>query len=414
MTNSVSFRGCIFVDMALVRSTLSISMVAVLFASIALIVHNPLSMGTQDAFAASDATKPSIKIKAPTSKQYLSPGTVKITGSASDNSGGSGLKLVEVRVDKSSYKAVKPSSSGDWSYWSVAFPITDTGKHTITARATDKAGNQQWHDITIRTGKSDPFGVRMMYPSKSGGEQWFMNMADPTSDKRFNPQYSISKNSDGSWKIKDTSVRMEVFTTSGYDPNKIKTMDQPSLASKGYMQDSRDWRNVEMTGYIKVNSILNDDDLSWYARGGKHSTSATCEATAYKSSIYYNGENRWQKQLAFLPGSDGYVFGTVSQNSIGDIEDRWVGFKAVIYNTKVDGKQAVRLELYADTNNDKTTWTKISTRYDVGSWSAESDYCGGSSSQIVTWGGPIATFRWDNSNNADFKWLSIREIQPPN
>jgi hypothetical protein len=30
----------------------------------------------------------------------------------------------------------------------------------------------------------------------------------------------------------------------------------------------------------------------------------------------------------------------------------------------------------------------------------------------ITWGGPIAVFRWDNANDVDFKWLSVREIQP--
>jgi hypothetical protein len=31
----------------------------------------------------------------------------------------------------------------------------------------------------------------------------------------------------------------------------------------------------------------------------------------------------------------------------------------------------------------------------------------------MTWGGPIATFRWDNANNVDIKWFSVREIKPP-
>ena len=39
--------------------------------------------------------------------------------------------------------------------------------------------------------------------------------------------------------------------------------------------------------------------------------------------------------------------------------------------------------------------------------------CGGSSDQIMTWGGLIATFRWDNANNVDIKWFSVREIKPP-
>ncbi len=31
----------------------------------------------------------------------------------------------------------------------------------------------------------------------------------------------------------------------------------------------------------------------------------------------------------------------------------------------------------------------------------------------VTYGGPILNFRYDNMNKMYFKWLSVREIQPP-
>ena len=32
---------------------------------------------------------------------------------------------------------------------------------------------------------------------------------------------------------------------------------------------------------------------------------------------------------------------------------------------------------------------------------------------VVTWGGPIAIFRWDNIDDMDIKDFSIREIQDP-
>ena len=44
----------------------------------------------------------------------------------------------------------------------------------------------------------DKFGIREIYPTKPGGEEWFMNMQDPTKDPRFDPQATITKNSDGS------------------------------------------------------------------------------------------------------------------------------------------------------------------------------------------------------------------------
>ncbi|HYZ50388.1 MAG TPA: hypothetical protein VE593_05845, partial [Nitrososphaeraceae archaeon] len=33
----------------------------------------------------------------------------------------------------------------------------------------------------------DKFGIKEIYPTKPGGEEWFMNMQDPTGDPRFNP-----------------------------------------------------------------------------------------------------------------------------------------------------------------------------------------------------------------------------------
>ncbi|MFZ0327284.1 MAG: hypothetical protein WBP64_14610 [Nitrososphaeraceae archaeon] len=31
---------------------------------------------------------------------------------------------------------------------------------------------------------------------------------------------------------------------------------------------------------------------------------------------------------------------------------------------------------------------------------------------MITWGGPLTHFRWDNIDNMDIKFFSVREIQP--
>ena len=41
------------------------------------------------------------------------------------------------------------------------------------------------------------------------------------------------------------------------------------------------------------------------------------------------------------------------------------------------------------------------------------DKCGGAPDQLITWGSPVATFRWDKTDNVHFRNLSIREIEPP-
>jgi hypothetical protein len=144
----------------------------------------------------------------------------------------------------------------------------------------------------------DKFGIREIYPTKSGGEEWFMNMQDPANDPRIDPQAKITNNHDGSYKITKTAVRMEVYLSTGYHQDKITTLNQKELAAKEYMQSTNDWKNVEMTGYLKLISSPSDDQFNWYNRGGRHTDTIPCEGTAYKSDIiyYFSGKTRFNKE----------------------------------------------------------------------------------------------------------------------
>lgn len=253
----------------------------------------------------------------------------------------------------------------------------------------------------------DKFGVEMVYNTKSGGEQWYMNMNTPTSDSRFAPKTTLTKNADGSWKVKSDQVRMNVFTSTGYDQDKIATYNQKTLATKGYMQSSNDWKNIEVTGYIKVNSYQDLDTISWYGRGGTHSDSYSCEGTAYKGLLWYNGRTDFAKEQDHPDTTS-----TTEKAVTGSLTGKWIGFKFVMYNFQQNGKIVVKLENYLDPDNDKD-FDKVYEKIDSGGWGNDGGGCSGSSDQIITWGGPIATFRWDTANNVDIKWLSVREIQPP-
>jgi hypothetical protein len=57
----------------------------------------------------------------------------------------------------------------------------------------------------------------------------------------------------GSWNVRSAEVRYGILTSSGYHPKVITTLNQTQFAKKGYMQSPNDWKNVEMTGYFKVN-----------------------------------------------------------------------------------------------------------------------------------------------------------------
>lgn len=296
---------------------------------------------------------------------------------------------------------------------------------TITTGVKDLAGNPMTADYswTFSTQDAppppdsdvDPFGIKKLFPTKTGGEVWYMDMQNPTGDPRFEPHPStMTRNPDGSWKISGTQIRLHVFTSTGYDKNKISTYDQQQLASKGYMQASNDWKNVEMTGYVKLNSFDAAEEtlkFQWYNRGGKHLSERPCEGTGYKGGIYFDGRQRTAKEQWHVS----YVFPSFGQQ-IGSVQGKWLGFKYIVYNIEQSGKMVPKMEQWVDTSNDGNQdgpWTKIYEYVDTGGLGSEGTACNGAPDQLITWGGPDATFRWDNSANTDFKYLSVREIQPP-
>ena len=256
----------------------------------------------------------------------------------------------------------------------------------------------------------DKFGVIKLYSTKSGGEQWYMDMNNPLADSRFNPQNTITKNPDGSWKMKSTKVRMNVYTSTGYDENSIDTLDHSDLATKGYMQAPNDWRNFEMTQYVKVNTSPSEDSITPYGRGGRHTGDGApegCEGSAMKGDVFFSGKVRFAKEQWHVS----YVF-TSLKSATSSIEDKWVGIKFIVYNYQESGKTVVKTELWLDKNNNGN-FVKVDENVDRGGWGTEDTECGGAPDQIISWGGPITTFRWDTATDVDFKFLSVREIKPP-
>jgi hypothetical protein len=77
-------------------------------------------------------------------------GNIVVKGTASDDPDGSGVKTVAVEVDSGSFVTATPSAPGNWSTWSITVNISRRGSHTLTARATDNAGNIAQNSITLK------------------------------------------------------------------------------------------------------------------------------------------------------------------------------------------------------------------------------------------------------------------------
>ncbi len=70
---------------------------------------------------------------------------------------------------------------------------------------------------TTRYAGVNRFGINEIYPTKTGGEEWFMNMDDPGHDPRIGgegpPTTFVQQNDDGSWKVESTEVRYGALTS---------------------------------------------------------------------------------------------------------------------------------------------------------------------------------------------------------
>jgi hypothetical protein len=251
------------------------------------------------------------------------------------------------------------------------------------------------------------FEIKEIYPTKQGGREWHINMDNPKQDPVFTivSNIPITRNGDGSWFIANPAIRMSVITSPGSEP----------------------WKNVEMTGYVKIDSTRtrsffgsnneesdSTSDIDWRARGGRHNNEVPCEGTALNGGVYVDGTVAWKKEIWHTGGyTDARGIGKATTNPI---LGRWIGWKVVMYN--INNNQAVKMESYLDDKNDNN-WKKVSDVVDNGGWYAKSSDkvfysadCGRPKDYIITNAGPIATFRADNVA-MNFRDLSIREIQPP-
>jgi hypothetical protein len=277
------------------------------------------------------------------------------------------------------------------------------------------------------SGTNDKFGITEIYPTKENGREWYLNMKNPLNDSLLSVTFdpNITRQIDGSWRISDTNssysnpqIRINVDTPYGKEP----------------------WRDVEMTGYIKIVSVTNSsinstqdnstlaaesgptdeseiEDIAWYARGGKRNEEAPCEGTAYFGALHPDGTVGWKKSIWWTGGytEERFKQKVLDEEMIG----KWIGWKVIMYNIEIGNITAVKMESYLDINNNGN-WSKVTDFVDSGGWYARtpdaefySADCGKPKDYIVTNPGPIATFRTDNMV-LDFRDLSIREIRPSN
>lgn len=223
------------------------------------------------------------------------------------------------------------------------------------------------------------------------------------------------------------TFRVAVNTLEQLDEKMIyqNSINHQLLVQKGYMHTSDDWKNIEMTGYFKVGNVKKqDEEITLYVRGARHNDETpkmSCQGTAYKIGITFRGKPNLAKEM-FHKDGDGYVFrkNIIPYFKAGSIINEWVGVKAIVYNLEKDNKvTGVYMALYIKKAPfaKGSVWQLWYEDTDRGNWPGKNfvvNQCRSNNPrEMISWGGPTATFRIDKANKILFKDLSIKEIRQP-
>jgi hypothetical protein len=261
--------------------------------------------------------------------------------------------------------------------------------------------------------------VSMIYQTKKGGDEWFMDPNKLKEDKRFDANANLTKNQDGSWSVdsKERS-RLDVWTKDSGDFRQRAGMDTYNhsiIEERGFWYKASDWKNTEMTGYFKLNNYV-EDEYSTYARSIWHNrTHNGCGGSDYKPKLHFDGSVSLDKEEWHVYYTDQPKPPWMPEHKIidglGNLTNKWIGLKNILYNLEQNGTSYPKIEMWIDGNN-SNIWKKVHEYVDKGGWGSTMDRCGGKPDQLVTWGSPVATFRWDDTADVNFRNLSVREIQP--
>jgi hypothetical protein len=246
---------------------------------------------------------------------------------------------------------------------------------------------------------------------------------------------NTSVTSEGQVRMNVTSISVWEIEDSG-DGNFLKGLEKAtkdlSLAlERGYLYSQKDYRNVEVTGYVEVLHESDNEDnrgIVWFGPSGRHTGNMKdnendtrgCWGSAYKTN-YNTRENeiRIQKEAWHVNYDMRDKIDT--GNSFKGLKKR--GVKHVNFIFERNGKLGRRIEAWIDlkgidtnSNKPKNKWKLVRVEEDhpdLPDWGNRMHLCNCSSdSQIILWGAPLATYRWDLSRIV-LSHATVQEINPP-
>jgi hypothetical protein len=300
----------------------------------------------------------------------------------------------------------------------TAVATDDGSTSTATSTASDTTGGEP-----SCTG-FDPNGTAQLYCTAEGKAlPWTLGFDDW--EDRIRQFGEIT--GEGSLTVAEASgqVRMTVLSVPGECEG---ITDHGQALEQGFMCTADDWLNWEMTGYFQlVTAAAESTDQDWvmYGNGGRHTGDGTmqgCLGSSYKGSYHYVdaatrlSKESWHVNYDQTEWKD--VAGGIDYSAA---KDAWLGMKVVRYRFERDGEAGVRLEVWLDLGGidpagvPANDWELVDVREDHPStpWGSEATYCGAPvDDQIMFWGGPWVTWRWDGTASR-VRLMSVREIVPP-
>lgn len=293
---------------------------------------------------------------------------------------------------------------------------------------------------------NDEHGIKLLYPSSTTNEQYF---ALPKSVNILEQSGILAKkvaNVIGTFSVSaqsDTILWYEFAPESGNDAKLIflpSSMENTSdgelvldvdcdvshttLSGQGYVLDSGEWQNIEMTSYVFVKTVdSNSGYLFFEARSGYDGNKGgCCQGTAYGVRLYWDTATANQGKFAFYKRcftNSTDVLPKQSQSTvvIPSFYQYNMGVKFIIYNS---ASERVKMELwltkvywYGTSDPFSNTWVKVGEveDYQGRGWSNGGDECDAPSKDYpITWAAPFCCFGWQDARVIQFHYTSVREI----
>ena len=313
-------------------------------------------------------------------------------------------------------------------------------KQTECEAQSNEDEKRRWDYIQkkcIVSGKIDEFGVEKLFADaqsnwKEGDPiNWRLTTeGDPNEDPHLRPDFDDYKGTGNEGKMQyytasKNSWRTDFKPSRGTQERNWK--DKEELEENGCLGSEPGAQAFEMTAYIRVHGINQDDEgISFKVRGGRHSSpndNASCTEIVY----HYDGsENNTAARELRHPDYD--KFDVKPKFKGGIKEGKWVGFKCTSWNESyTSGKlKNVVNRLYVDKdplNEDGTPKNKFELWLEWIDKNEKSKDLGypfhpdnstkpDGYNSSAWWAGYMETIRIDETDKVDIGYYSYREIDP--